>query len=41
VSLIHTGGANVAVVSPDAASVAAFRRSFERTVADAAAAAPR
>ena len=35
VNLVRVGGGNVALVSKDPATVAAFRRSFERTVADA------
>jgi anti-sigma factor RsiW len=35
VNLIRVGGANVALVSDDAAAITAFRRTFERTVADA------
>jgi len=34
VSLLRVAGANVALVSTDAPSVAAFRRSLERTIAD-------
>jgi len=34
VALLRVGGANVAVVSTDGPSVAAFRRALERTIAD-------
>ena len=34
VNLLHVAGSNVALVSTDAPSVAAFRRSLERTIAE-------